>query len=404
MGILELAAGALTAYGQSKANKQGSSVNENSTTSGITNGEVNATEVGKQSVKANNTTTTAADTKSVDKNTTKGTNNSTSSGQSFTGTESTSTDQGVLSGFNNSNTMNTNSGVSGQTMTGTDQSSVTGVTTGFDSAIMQQLNGLLGGQIGGGGFQNAQDSIAQQMAQVNGRTTNFDPQAYAASVAGQAGARLQGDLEGQINGLMAATGGTTTGNSMAALLGNRMRNDTAAELAGIESAARMQGEDLLAKQQASQTEQVTSLSSAANSGLLGLIQSLNGAQQSTSQSTVAANTQAVQGFEESTGSSVLSGTTGQTSSNTNVTGSQTKTQENSATAGESSTKSVDKSTTSTDTKSVEKNRQVSKVNNKTNTVSTGTSLEERIANAKSSGDKSLLDSLLGQMDSAITKS
>lgn len=155
-----------------------------------------------------------------------------------------------------------------------------GQSLGFEAGIMDQLNALLGGAIGDselGAGQTAINTRLQQLA-AEGSGAGFDPNAYADRVTAAAATRAQGDLESRINSMQSQVGGTETGNTMAALLGQRLRTDAATEIAGVRASAEAQGQQIRQQQQQSTTDQMLGLQGAGSDTLQGLITALRGAQ------------------------------------------------------------------------------------------------------------------------------
>jgi len=131
----------------------------------------------------------------------------------------------------------------------------------------------------------------------------FDVSGYVNGIAAAAGAATQGDLESRINSILSATGSSETGNSMSALLGNRLRNDATATLAGIVSQATAQGEQIKEQQQASLTEQIGGLANDLSAHLTNLLQAGAGARQETTgtSATVDSATQGTTSEQQTTG-------------------------------------------------------------------------------------------------------
>ena len=253
MGILETLTGGATLIGTLLSNKKANTVSGAQDSESVSSASSNGTQNDNQTTKSNSTGVVKTNNTSVDK------------------TKGVTTTTGKT---NNTGTSNINT-----TSTGKETSQ--GVTTnlGFDSGIMAKLNNLLGGAIDGAGVGGVQGILQDRLQQLaSAGANNFDPAAFAANITGQAESAIGGKLEGSLNGLMTQAGGTEGGNSMAALLGSRLRNDATAELAGVSAAARAQGEDILRANQQSQTSQISGLSGDITGSLTGLIQALSGAQ------------------------------------------------------------------------------------------------------------------------------
>lgn len=194
-----------------------------------------------------------------------------------TGTSTQKTQDRVRSSEDSvSRTQQTNVGQS----TATQNTTNVGQSLGFEAGIMDQLNSLLGGAIGDSGLSEGQQAINTRLQQLaaEGAGAGFDPNAYADRVTAAAATRAQGDLESRINSMQSQVGGTETGNTMAALLGQRLRTDAATELAGVRASAEAQGQQIRQQQQGSITDQMLGLQGAGSDTLQGLITALRGAQ------------------------------------------------------------------------------------------------------------------------------
>lgn len=206
----------------------------------------------------------------------------------------------------------TTSGVS--TTTGNQTGQTSGATTNnsvgsqtnqqqstlFSSGILQGLEGIIGSLFG---------SQATTPMQLN---SNFDKSEFVEGGYRAAESRATDDLETGLNGMIDRIGARDDQNSMAMLLANRARNDTAANLAGVRSNLIGQAEGIARENFGAD------LAGQANSqGFLGnLLEALKGGSAST--------TGAIQTSESSTGTS-LGTSANQTSENTNQ--SQTQIQD-----------------------------------------------------------------------------
>lgn len=280
MAFGNLLAGVGTLVGALRGGRSGSATNEQQETASTA--DVNT--VAKESLKQNQSSRTSS-----------------------TGKTKTSTRERVLSQVDGRTTDQTTGNVA-TTDTTQGSTATQGATTslGFDARVMSELNSLLMSATGNAGISGTQVSLAERMSQIadRGAGTNFDPVAFADAIAGQASTRLQGDVESKINSLQSAIGASEAGNSMARLLGSRIRNDAASELAGIAADARARGEQLRAGLDESVTSQLTSLAQSSGGLLTSLIGSLAGAQ-STTQSNERTNmAQTAAGTQASTTSSV----------------------------------------------------------------------------------------------------
>lgn len=158
-------------------------------------------------------------------------------------TDTTATKNEQVNSTQNQATNQTQTGSTTTNQTGTQNQSTTGATKGsqtstqqtagqtnqaqtqtsFSDAILSALEGSALGAIG-----------AANGATVD-TTNDFDAAAYVRDGMAAATANQQGALETSLNGLFDSSGGTASGNSMSALLANRLQGDAAASLAGVNS-------------------------------------------------------------------------------------------------------------------------------------------------------------------------
>lgn len=152
--------------------------------------------------------------------------------------------------------------------------------------LLKSLEALFKGQIGGSGFSDSTGAIDTRLKQLSQQALQpqFDVAGFASGISRQAEAAAGLDLESSINGMLSASGGSEGGNSMNALLANKMRNTTAANLAGISSQATATGENIRQTQQNSITSGIQGLGGTLADQLLKLIQGTRGAS-NTGQST-----------------------------------------------------------------------------------------------------------------------
>jgi len=329
MSLGNILAGAGSLIGALRGNKSGG----NQVQSGTETQESASSTLTDETIEQAINTTTAGSTQS----------NSTDRG--WTATRGTTTDS-TRGSTRENNTTRVNEGQTsaGQSNTSTNQSSsdktsTLGRTLGFDAKIMNQLNSLLSGTIGAGGFQTGQNAMMDRLDQIGDRAASpgFDPVAFADQVTRQASSRTMGDLESRLNSTMSAVGGSETGNSMAALLGSRLRNDAAAELGGINASARATGEKILQDQQTGLTSEIAGISKGLSGDLLSMIQSLSGAQSTNTGTQTGTSTQT--GTQATTDSQTTdrTGTTVGSTAGTNVsTQTGTSTQNQSSTNTNSS--------------------------------------------------------------------
>jgi len=237
---------------------------------------------------------------------------------------------------------------------------------------MSQLNQMLGGAVGANGFGQAQEVMLGQLNRVGGSAGNdFDVDSFVRGVTDSAAARMVGDQESRINQTASAIGGTETGNSMAALLGSRLRNDNMAALAGVESNARAQGEQIRNAGQTAATSQIAALGGQLQGGVQGLISALAGQQRST-QEQQGTTTQATQA-NTSTGTTTGTGTS--TSSGTTTNRGTTTGQEVSSTKSELDSRTNTTSRTSTTQEQTQTGVRAGSETGVTATASTGSTRE-----------------------------
>lgn len=145
--------------------------------------------------------------------------------------------------------------------------------------LLKQLEGLFSKGVGSGGFEMGTESMMSRLGQLNdqAKLPMFDVEQFAKGINDQAKAGALLDLESGIHGAGSATGGSSSGNSMAALLSNKLQNQTAANLAGISSEATATGEGIRQAQQQQLTEGIMGLSGGLSQQILSLIGATRGA-------------------------------------------------------------------------------------------------------------------------------
>jgi type VI protein secretion system component VasK len=118
-----------------------------------------------------------------------------------------------------------------QATTGQQAQSQTATTTLLNDATQKGLQTAIDNLFAGLGSDRA--SIESGMGKMN----EFDPVAYVNGIMQAARSDASSNLDQSLNTMFSNVGGTEGTNSMAALLSNRARNATAANLAGINSQA-----------------------------------------------------------------------------------------------------------------------------------------------------------------------
>ncbi|KAK0039429.1 hypothetical protein Bpfe_031106 [Biomphalaria pfeifferi] len=201
-----------------------------------TTGEGHESMTGEQAVVGDSTSTST--------NTTKGTQNSTQNSKTKSYQRTDTWGQS-----------NTNTATTGQSDT-----SRSGVQQNYSDATIAGLEDLLGTSFASGATEAGQKALTDRLAQVRADSNRtFDVSGFVSGITRAAASQTQMDMEGRINEMLSATGGSETGNSMAALLGNRVRNDAAASFAGIASDAMATGEEIRRAGMESNTMQTSQL-------------------------------------------------------------------------------------------------------------------------------------------------
>lgn len=187
----------------------------------------------------------------------------------------------------------------------------TGNQIGNVSRLDSTTQGLLTDKVrqllaSAGGGNAAVDQQLSALNQPGGQA--FDADQFVTGIMAQATATAGQNFDSNMGKVKARTGAAADTNSAAALLENKLRNETAANLAGVRSSATATAADINRSQQESKTNQVTQLAGTQAGGLQALIGSLLNAGE---QSTVNTN----------------NNTTGQTSGTTNSQSTQQQTQQ-----------------------------------------------------------------------------
>lgn len=144
----------------------------------------------------------------------------------------------------------------------------------LSESLIKELEKLTGGRLDSfGTTEKALTGVIQSASSA----PKFDVDSYVNGVMSSATARATGELESNINKTADAAGGSESGNSMVALLGNRLRNDTNASLAGINAEATATGTRLAAETETSRTQNILGASQGLSQDTLGILQLLRGA-------------------------------------------------------------------------------------------------------------------------------
>lgn len=147
--------------------------------------------------------------------------------------------------------------------------------------LLKALEGLFVRQIGTGQLEQGGQAVQQRLAQLMdmSKQPQFDVERYAAGIRNAATSAAQLDLESSINGMLSSAGVSEGGNSMNALIANKLRGQTAAQLGGVFSQAFGQGEQIRQAQQQQITEGVSGLGGQLAEMMLGLVAATRGASQ-----------------------------------------------------------------------------------------------------------------------------
>ena len=155
--------------------------------------------------------------------------------------------------------------------------------------LLQALEALFQSSLESGGVQQGQAALGAQLERVLAQAAGpeFDVNSFVNNVMAAATSGAQLDLESSTNKLLSDAGGASaTGNSMAALLANRLQNNTASALAGAGAEARATGEGILRANRESSTNQVAGLSDGLIQSILGVVEQTRGASTKGSSTTV----------------------------------------------------------------------------------------------------------------------
>lgn len=133
------------------------------------------------------------------------------------------------------------------TTTGSQQQSSTTDTkqTGTTTGQTSQSSSLFSDPVLSSLEDAVQALLGQTMGGVKTTVGDFDPMSFVQNGLAAARSTAEGDLASQINQTISATGGSTSNNSMAALLANRLRTDTASQLAGVEANLNSQAQSIV---------------------------------------------------------------------------------------------------------------------------------------------------------------
>lgn len=213
-----------------------------------------------------------------------------------------------------------------QTSSGTSTGSETGAgtVTRLDDATKSQLTDAVRGLLSDAG--KGSTALQAELDRLSGTSSTFDPDAFVSGLMQSATARTNADLESGIGALGSRAGVNSGSNSAVALLESRLKSDAVANLAGIESNARGQAEQIRSANEANRAGAITSLAGGASAELSNLLSSLlqAGEQQTTTATSTGTESSTSTAKEDTKQTQNQAGTTQQT---TVATGTG-KTQEN----------------------------------------------------------------------------
>jgi len=257
---------------------------------------------------------------------TRTTQNSTTKGETAAKATEAKTSAGTQTQNSTGSSTSTGSTTQAGTTVGKEQSQTTGATTNYSSDVLASLDAILTQQLGAGGgvgsAQQATDALASRLQQLQATASQpaFDVNGYVSGITESATAATQSDLDSRINSILSATGSSEGGNSMSALLGNKLRNEASANLAGITANARAQGEQIKLTQDQAITGQIGEMSGGMMANLANLLAAAKGGQQQTTGAATAVSNQQQQSAgttQANTTESVAS--TGSTTDTSNTT-------------------------------------------------------------------------------------
>lgn len=154
-----------------------------------------------------------------------------------TGTESTNSTQ---TSNNQTNSSTTGSQTSAQQQTNASQQA----STQQGTQATDNISRLFGAETFESLDASVRDLLTQATSGAAGPIDQFDEAGFVSGVVADANARNNDVLDGQLGSLFSSTGGNASTNTMAALLGNRLANNNAANIAGIQSNAQATAEGI----------------------------------------------------------------------------------------------------------------------------------------------------------------
>jgi hypothetical protein len=146
-------------------------------------------------------------------------------------TQGTTTNTGSTTSSGSTNTQQNTSQTGATTNTGKTTGTTQQTSSMFDSDVLSGLNSLV-------------TTLMGHAATASQPISNFDKNAFISGGMAKATADSNANVEDAINGLVSGIGGRVDGNSMSALLAQRVHNDATANLAGVESTLTGQAEEI----------------------------------------------------------------------------------------------------------------------------------------------------------------
>lgn len=174
------------------------------------------------------------------------------------------------------------------TQSGTEETSgrsaMTGDTTArqvnsqFSDKFLQLLEGSAAAGLARSGVGGT--AALGRLSEIAGEAPSFDADKYVSDIMTAANNALGNGAAVNRNKIMAVTGGSTTGNSQAALLANKIQTDNTAQLAGIRGDAAAKAAELARVDRMGKTSEVAQLSAVLDSGMASLLSMLKGGESS----------------------------------------------------------------------------------------------------------------------------
>jgi len=172
----------------------------------------------------------------------------------------------------------TTTGTGSTTQTGKESTTQQNTTTNYSASVLASLDALLSEQMGNGNAQQGADTLSQRLKEITAQASKpgFDVEGYVSGIAKAASVDQQNALDSNINQILSRTGTSESGNSMSALLANKLRGEASANLAGIVSQAQATGAQIKNAEQESFTSQISGLSNDISGQLAQLLSAAKG--------------------------------------------------------------------------------------------------------------------------------